>query len=507
MNVYSLQQQFKKVQKAASRPSVIANLSSGPVEIDPGDLLDYFIAAIRLGDIPHDNKLYDVFLHAEEDKDQGQIFGCLRKLAQNLTPSIEDGDLFLPRDKQAQSILESNDRLNLWYGSIRSSKTIMSLIKWLDRCLNGPKGRRMMVGNTSETLELNCIEPLKDLLPSAITHVTGWRHCIIFGRKVVLRGANDVGQEKKFRGPTLIDAYGDEVTTWVKSIFKMLLTRLSRPGSWFGGTTNPDQPLHWLNVDYIERVKELRLKLWHFVLDDNPGLPEEYKADLIRENPPGTVYYLRFILGLWVAAEGRVYDFLARDAKDEKGLPIIVDELPKSFDRWRVAVDYGTANACVFGLYGRAKNVWYKVKEYYWDSKKEGRQKINSEYSADMRKFLVWGGQPIRPASIEVDPSATGFIAQLRQDFPGFIINKAINDVLPGIQNEAKALYLGWLKIFSGCIKTLEEHFSYLWDETASEKSEEKPIKFRDHTCDETRYMCARLFMGLSKVTAKPAGF
>ena len=507
MNVYALQQQFKKIKKASSRPVVVATLPSGPVEISPGDILNYFLVAIRLGDIPKDHDLFPIFQKAEEDKEQGQIFGCLRKLAQGIAPSIEEGDLFLPKGKQAKSILESTQRLNLWYGSIRSSKTIMSLIKWLDRCLNGPKGRRMMVGNTSETLELNCIEPLKDLLPAAISHTTGWRHCIIFGRKVVLRGANDVGQEKKFRGPTLVDAYGDEVTTWAKSVFKMLLTRLSRPGAWFGGTTNPDQPLHWLNTDYIERVKELSLQLWHFVLDDNPGLPDDYKADLIRENPPGTVYYLRFILGLWVAAEGRIYGFFTDDAKDEVGNPIIVDELPAQFDSWRVAVDYGTVNPCVFGLYGKAGKVWYKVKEYYWDSKKEGRQKTNAEYSRDMKAFLVWNEQPIRPRSIDVDPSAAGFIAQLRQDFPGIVIYSAINDVAPGIQKVAMALMLGWLKIFRQCTKTISEHTNYLWDEKAQQRGEEKPIKANDHTCDETRYQAMRLFQGLAKVGAKPAGF
>jgi PBSX family phage terminase large subunit len=364
----------------------------------------------------------------------------------------------------------------------------------------------MMIGNTSETLELNCIDPLKDLLPAAIRFTTGWRHCFIFGRKVVLRGANDVGQEKKFRGPTLVDAYGDEVTTWAKSVFKMLLTRLDKAGSACFLTTNPDNPLHYLNTDYIERVADLSMSLWHFILDDNPGLTDEYKADLVRENPPGTLYYLRFILGLWVAAEGKIYSFFAPDAKDERGNPIIVDTLPESFEKWRVSVDYGTVNACVFGLYGKARGIWYKVKEKYWDSERERRQKTNAEYSRDMKDFLVWNGKPIRPASIDVDPSATGFIAQLRQDFVGVVIYKAINAVLDGIQNEAVALVSGALKIFGGCIETIKEHSSYVWDDSARKRGDEKPLKQRDHSCDETRYMCARLFMGIAKVGAKPAG-
>jgi PBSX family phage terminase large subunit len=506
MNLRAVEKSIKGMRKALATPQVVATTSKGPIEIEPTDLLDYFIEAIRLGGIQKDHKLFKIFVECEQDEGQGQIFECLRKLAQGIDPVKGTNDLMLPTGKQAESILQSTQRINLWYGSVRSSKTIMSLIKWLWRCLHGTRGRRMMVGNTSETLELNCIDPLKDLLPAAIRFTTGWRHCFIFGRKVVLRGANDVGQEKKFRGPTLVDAYGDEVTTWAKSVFKMLLTRLDKAGAACFLTTNPDQPLHYIHTDYIERVTELSMTLWHFVLDDNPGLTEEYKADLVRENPPGTVYYMRFILGLWVAAEGKIYSFFAPDSMDEKGNPIIVDKLPDSFDKWRVAVDYGTVNACVFGLYGKAAGIWYKVKEKYWDSEKERHQKTNSEYSKDMKEFLFWDGNPIRPTSIDVDPSATGFIAQLRQDFPGVVIYKAINAVLDGIQNEAVALLTGLFKIFKGCVKTIQEHSAYVWDEAARKRGTEKPMKQNDHSCDETRYMCARLFMGLAKSSSKPVG-
>ena len=129
MNVYALQQQFRKIQKAAVRPSITATLPSGEVEIDPGELLDYFVAAIRLGAIPQDHPLYPIFQEAEEDEAQGQIFECLRKLAQGIEPEKGTNDLFLPVGKQAESILACIDHpmsINLWYGSVRSSKTIIS---------------------------------------------------------------------------------------------------------------------------------------------------------------------------------------------------------------------------------------------------------------------------------------------------------------------------------------------------------------------------------------------
>jgi PBSX family phage terminase large subunit len=488
MNIGALQQQFRKIKKAYSRPAVVATLPSGPVEISPADLLDYFIVAIRLGEAPKDDKLFPILKNALPDPDQGLIFGCLRKLAQGIAPSIEDGDLFLPRDKQAKSILESTQRINLWYGSVRSSKTVMSLIKWLWRCLRGPKGRRMMVGNTSETLELNCIDPMRELLPAAVSFTTGWRHCIVFGRKVVLRGANDVGQEKKFRGPTLVDVYGDEITTWAKTIFKMILTRLSRPGAACFLTTNPDQPLHYLNTDYIERVKELSMTIWHFVLDDNPGLPEEYKADLIRENPPGTVYYLRFILGLWVAAEGQIYKTFDK-AKH------IIGDLPKNWSQLIVGVDYGSENPTVFLMLGMATDgphlgKWIVWREYYYSEKK----KVDTDFSTDMKVFLARGERDIwHPNSIEVDPSAASFKKQLKKD--GFAsVKDADNSVLDGIRNVASALTAGKLLIHESCTHLISELQNYVWDEKARERGLEAPLKQNDHAPDALRYACRRLF-------------
>lgn len=488
MNVSSLRKAVKGLRKALETPKVIATTPKGPVEIEPANLLDYFFEAILLGAIQKNHKLYKVFLEAEPDEDQGQIFECLRKLAQGIEPEKGTNDLMLPTGKQAESILKSTERINLWYGSVRSSKTIMSLIKWLWRCLHGIRGRRMMIGNTSETLELNCIDPLKDLLPAAIRFTTGWRHCFIFGRKVVLRGANDVGQEKKFRGPTLVDAYGDEVTTWAKSVFKMLLTRLDKAGSSCFLTTNPDQPLHYLNTDYIERAEELSISIWHFVLDDNPGLTDEYKSDLVRENPPGTVYYLRFILGLWVAAEGQIYKTFDR-AKH------IISNLPKNWSQLIVGVDYGSENPTVFLMLGMAADgphvgKWIVWREYYYSEKK----KVDTDFSADMKVFLKRGDKDLwYPNSIEVDPSAATFKKQLRRD--GFTsIKDADNSVLDGIRNVASALTAGKLLIHESCKHLISELQNYVWDEKARERGLEAPLKQNDHAPDALRYACRRLF-------------
>ena len=487
-SISGMRRQVRKIKDSIKKPLIVATLPDRMVEISPKNLLDYFVAAIRLGSIPRDHSLYPIFQEAEKDEDQGQIFDCLRMLAQGIEPEKGTNDLFLPVGKQAESILESIDHpksINLWYGSVRSSKTIMSLIVWLWRCANGRKGRRMMVGNTTETLELNCIEPLKDLLPAAIKHNTGWRQFFIFDKKVSVRGANDIGQEKKFRGPTLVDAYGDEVTTWARTVFKMLRTRLDKAGSAAFLTTNPDQPLHYLNVDYIERVTEISLRIWHFVLGDNPGLTDEYKADLIAENPPGTVYYLRFILGLWVAAEGRVYRFLTQEPKDG----YVIDELPTDLTSWMVAADYGQMHPTVFVLAGFSNSLkrWIAVKEFYT------RDKTNATYSEEFKHEILEYSGGIVPIEIAIDPGGGGssLIKQFRSDYPNLAISGATKkDVAKEIQDLSTAIFTHKICLYSkGCPTGIIELMSYLWNEKAGMQGREEPLKQNDDFCDAFRYL------------------
>jgi PBSX family phage terminase large subunit len=267
----------------------------------------------------------------------------------------------------------------------------------------------------------------------------------------------------------------------------MLLTRLDKAGSACFLTTNPDNPLHYLNTDYIERVQELSMSLWHFILDDNPGLTEQYKADLVRENPPGTLYYHRFILGLWVAAEGLIYRAFDR-------VTHVIHDLPEKWSQMIAGVDYGSNNPTVFLLLGLAsegkyRGKWIVLKEYYY----AGKAKVDTDFSKDMKTFLDSGkGHQWHPNSIEVDPSAATFRKQLQRD--GFSVHLADNTVLDGIRNVAAAFASGILLIHDSCKMLIDEISAYTWDAKAQERGLEMPLKARDHAPDALRYACRRLF-------------
>lgn len=394
-------------------------------------------------------------------------------------------NLSLPTGKQRRSILEATERINIWHGSVRSGKTVASILRWLDFIENGPPGELLMVGKTERTLKRNILDPISELLDEDEFNLsTGKGEATILGRRVYLAGANDERSESKIRGLTLVGAYGDEITLWPESFFTMLLSRLSVRGAAFFGTTNPDSPHHWLKKKYLDRAEELRLRHWSFGLEDNPNLDPEYVESLKREYTG--LWHKRFILGQWVLAEGVVYDMWDEDVH-------VVDDgdLPGRFLRHFVAVDYGTGNPTTFLLFGEAENgVLYQLDEYYWDSRARGRQKEDSEYADDFQKWLPEG---LTPAAILIDPSAASFITTLRNrraNDPRLAnIRPADNDVINGIRRVSTRLSQKRLFVHRRCIETRKEYAAYTWDPKAQVRGEDKPLKENDHCMDSVRYM------------------
>src|SRR5690606_9525321 len=247
--------------------------------------------------------------------------------------------------KQLDVIANSTARMNILDGSVRSGKTIASLVAWIMFVSEASPGELLMAGKTERTLKRNILDVLEQMVGSRyFKYNLGAGEATLFGRRIYLVGANDLRSEGKIRGLTLAGAYGDEIALWPDSFFTMLLSRLSVPGARFIGTTNPDSPYHWLKTSYLDRAGELGLRRWHFSLEDNPNLDPAYVEALKKEYVG--LWYKRFILGLWVQAEGAVYDMWDDEI-------YAVDEVPSQFTRYYVGVDYGTSNPTVFLLVGQ----------------------------------------------------------------------------------------------------------------------------------------------------------
>jgi len=176
-----------------------------------------------------------------------------------------------------------------------------------------------------------------------------------------------------------------------------------------------------------------------------------------------------------VLAEGIIYDMFDT-AKH------VVETINRSYSKYYVSVDYGTQNPTTFGLWGFYNGVWYKVKEYHYDGRKENKQKTDQEYYEDLVEFIG----KARVLAVIVDPSAASFIAVLKKN--GIVVKKAKNDVIEGIRNVANALIDELIKYNDCCKETFREFSSYMWDEKAADRGEDKPVKQNDHQMDGDRY-------------------
>jgi PBSX family phage terminase large subunit len=384
--------------------------------------------------------------------------------------------------KQAYSIRNATARLNIWHGSVRSGKTLASLIKWADViCNHDGNGELLMVGKTERTLKRNIVMPLIGLLgPGAVDLKAGIGEADILGETVYLVGANDERSEQKIRGGTFAKIYGDELSLWPESFFKMALSRMSVPGAQLFGTTNPDSPLHYLKREFIDRESELNLRAFHFKLRDNHTLGAEYLDALEREYTG--LWRKRFIDGLWVLAEGVIWDVFDADRH-------AIDALPEGLElcRYYVGIDYGTANPFVALLIGVSQDGrHYVLDEWRWDSGERGRQLTDAQYSSALGEWIE--GHGIAPSAWYVDPSAASFILQLRYDHDWEVV-PADNDVDDGLRHVATQISDDRLRVVRPrCEGLLAEMASYSWDPRAQERGEDKPIKKADHGPDALRY-------------------
>lgn len=375
-------------------------------------------------------------------------------------------------------------------GAIRSGKTIAmicSFLRWSQK--NFKSEDFIIAGKSIGALKRNVVKPMQQIMTA-----WGWRYqynrsenyLIVGNNTYYLFGANNEASQDVLQGLTAAGALADEVALFPKSFVEQMIGRCSVEGAKIFMNCNPKGPYHYLKSDYIDKALEKKIYYLHFTMKDNLSLAESVK-ERFRRMFSG-VFYKRYILGLWVMAEGIIYDMF--NEKEHK-----VPTIDRNYEEYYISIDYGTQNPTTFGLWGKYKGKWVKVKEYYHSGRKEGKQKTDEEYYQELENFI--GNREIK--AVIVDPSAASFIATIRKHGK-FRVRKAKNDVVDGIRNMATALNEGMILYNDCCINTFREFFSYVWDEKTAEKGEDKPIKQNDHAMDADRYFVNTILFNKQKL-------
>jgi len=370
-------------------------------------------------------------------------------------------------------------------GAIRSGKTIAMIDSFITWSLAKHRHQNFIVaGKSMGALKRNVLEPMFQILTAKGIdyhyHRSENPHIIIGTNTYYLFGANNEASQDTLQGLTAAGAYLDEVALFPRSFVDQAIGRCSAETDGNGAKVffncNPAGPYHWFKTDFIDKAKEKRILVHHFTMDDNLSLSEKVK-ERFRRMFSG-VFFKRYILGLWVMAEGVVYDMFDEAVH-------VVDDLPPLFDRLFVGGDYGINNPTAFLLCGQKGKDFYVTREYYFDSKKAGKQKTVAQLAEDFVSFI---GDD-RPEIIFLDPSAAALILELKQKGIANIkgADNSVNDGIQLVQNLLTGNG-GRLFVHRSCVNLIREFYSYLWDPKAQARGEDEVIKENDHALDALRY-------------------
>ena len=385
-------------------------------------------------------------------------------------------------------------------GAVRSGKTLvmgLSFFLWAQTCFQGQ--RFGVCGKTISSLRRNV---LSEILPRLEGLGARWKErrtenlvtvqFLGHENQYYIFGGRDESSAALIQGITFAGVLLDEAALMPRSFVEQACARCSVSGSRLWFNCNPEGPEHWFYKTWIleaEKRNCLRLK---FTMEDNPSLTPEIRRRY--HNLYTGVFYQRFVLGQWVQAEGRVYDFFSAD---------MLGKAPENCEKWYISCDYGTVNPTSMGLWGRKSGAWYRVKEFYFDSRREKHQMTDEEYAAALKELA--GGNPIQ--AVIVDPSAASFMEVLRRK--GWRVKKAKNDVLSGIRLTSDCLKTGKIVICETCADCVRELGEYLWEPGGGK---DRVRKEHDHAMDDMRYFVSTVlgeqsggFAACSVVrTAKP---
>lgn len=363
-------------------------------------------------------------------------------------------------------------------GAVRSGKTFcmsLSFVLWSFFKFN--KGTFAFCGKTQRSLRRNVITPLISVLEGLgfkceekvslgilkISYKDRENIYYIFGGK-------DESSASLIQGITLSGVLFDEAVLMPRSFIEQALARCSVEGSTFWFNCNPEHPQHWFYKEWIKKIKSKNALYIHFVMNDNPSLSK--KMIKRYESLYSGAFYERFVLGKWTSVYGAVYPFM--DSYDYCDVP------NGDFSKFAISCDYGTVNPASFGLWGNHQGIWYRIDEYYYDSRKVGRQKTDEEHYSALEKLA--GDRNI--SCVTVDPSAASFIELIKRK-GRFMVTPAQNSVINGIRKVSSVLKEGRIKICKNCTNSIREFSLYRWSE---KNTEDTPIKENDHAMDDIRY-------------------
>ena len=386
-------------------------------------------------------------------------------------------DLYHKKQQEVMKFAMTNDYFMLInHGAKRTGKTILDndlflyelrRVRKIANRLNIPLPQYILAGADLGAIQRNVLNELTNKYNIEFKFDKHNRF-ILFGVQVCCFGHSKINDLGRIRGMTSFGAYINEGTMANEEVFNEIKARCSGEGARILIDTNPDQPEHWLKVNFIDKADGKVIQAYHYELDDNTFLSERYR-DNIKASTPTGMFYDRDIKGLWVSAEGIVYKDFRKDIHyiNSSKLKDI------NFVKYFAGVDWGYEHFGSIVVIGKdGKDNLYLLKEYskqyeeidYW-------VKVGKDIKAKYGNIMFYCDSA-RPEHVE----------RFRKE--GLRAKNADKSVLSGIEQVAKRFKTKTLFIVEDNVDLFKkEIFMYAWNKKTGE-----PIKLWDDVLDALRY-------------------
>ncbi|RAP49670.1 MAG: hypothetical protein BZ138_07405 [Methanosphaera sp. rholeuAM270] len=393
-----------------------------------------------------------------------------------------------PFSKAAYHFLVSSDAfLNLAVGSIRSGKTIVSIVCFLAFMGESPHTSFAIAGKTINSLRRNVIKPFLEILDyfnESYVYNRAEQVIHVGNKDIYLFGIDKVDAEDKIKGSTFAGALLDEVTTMPENGFQMMLSRNSLSGARIFATCNPSNPNHYIYTDYVCNP-HANVKTFQFRLEDNNTLTDEYIHNVKSMYDCESVFYKRNILGEWVSGQGAIFDSFTDDNIIHGDINL------DDYYRFGIGSDYGTSTTTAYSPIGFKDSpdgtVYTLLSEHYFDAQREGRSQADDERVDDIvaiQDYYHFDASTTFWCSHDAESLK---VALLKDERVRMDIDTFMPDTLDCIRRMNTLFHQNRLLIHESCTETIKQIQSYEWDLRASSKGVDKPVKVDDHLVDSLR--------------------
>ncbi|WP_446098080.1 PBSX family phage terminase large subunit [Bacillus velezensis] len=375
------------------------------------------------------------------------------------------------------SFIKEQPKILICSGAKRAGKTFVLLLTFLAHVSKYQNmGLSFIIGGaTQAAIKRNVLNDMELILGKEL-RLDKSNAVEIFGNRVYCFDGANADSWKKARGFTSAGAFLNEATALHDSFVKEVISRCSYKGAVVMMDTNPENPMHTVKTDYIDKDGQvlksgrLNIRSFHFSLFDNNFLDPEYVESIVASTPSG-MFTDRDIHGYWVAPEGVIYKDFNKDIHY-----ISSEELENrrvNFKKYFAGVDWGYEHPGSIVVIGQDdQGCFYLLEEY-------AKQHEEIDYWVKVAKGIK---ERYGNINFYCDTARPEHVQRFRREkLRALNADKA---VISGIEEVARLFKRNELFIVKDKVARFEkEIFMYVWNQKTGD-----PVKEWDDVLDSLRY-------------------